>query len=122
MFLEDALLASRILDITLTSRNKGSGYEIPFCGVPFHSAQPYIARLIEAGYRVAVCEQVEDPKQAKGIVKRDVVRVVTPALVTEAESLVPEENSFLLARPPPASSGAAYRSLHRRICAAELTI
>ncbi len=97
MFLEDALLASRILDITLTSRNKGSADEIPFCGVPFHSAQPYIARLIEAGYRVAVCEQVEDPKQAKGIVKRDVVRVVTPALVTEAESLVPEENSFLLA-------------------------
>lgn len=97
MFLEDALLASRILDITLTSRNKNSGDEIPFCGVPFHSAQPYIARLVEAGYRVAVCEQVEDPKQAKGIVKRDVVRVITPALVTEAESLVPEENSFLLA-------------------------
>ncbi|MGB4600607.1 MAG: DNA mismatch repair protein MutS [Trichlorobacter sp.] len=97
MFLDDALIASRILDIALTSRNKGSGDEIPFCGVPFHSAQPYIARLIEAGHRVAICEQVEDPKQAKGIVKRDVVRVVTPALVTEAESLIPEENSFLLA-------------------------
>ena len=97
MFLDDALIASRILDITLTSRNKGSGDEIPFCGVPFHSAQPYIARLIEAGHRVAICEQTEDPKQAKGIVKRDVVRVVTPALVTESESLTPEENSFLLA-------------------------
>lgn len=97
MFLDDALVASRILDIALTSRNKGSGDEIPFCGVPYHSAQPYIARLIEAGYRVAICEQVEDPKQAKGIVKREVVRIVTPALVTEADSLVPEENSFLLA-------------------------
>jgi DNA mismatch repair protein MutS len=97
MFLDDALIASRILDITLTSRNKNSADEIPFCGVPFHSAQPYVARLIEAGYRVAICEQVEDPKQAKGIVKRDVVRVVTPALVTESESLTPDENSFLLA-------------------------
>ena len=97
MFLEDALLAARILDITLTSRNKNSADEIPFCGVPFHSAQPYIARLVEAGYRVAICEQVEDPKQAKGIVKRDVVKVVTPALVTESESLTPDENSFLLA-------------------------
>ncbi|QOX78306.1 DNA mismatch repair protein MutS [Trichlorobacter lovleyi] len=97
MFLDDALIASRILDITLTSRNKNSADEIPFCGVPFHSAQPYIARLVEAGYRVAVCEQIEDPKQTKGIVKRDVVKVVTPALVTESESLVPDENSFLLA-------------------------
>ncbi len=97
MFLDDALVASRILDITLTSRNKNSADEIPFCGVPFHSAQPYIARLIEAGHRVAICEQVEDPKQAKGLVKRDVVRVVTPALVTESESLTPDENSYLLA-------------------------
>ncbi|MDY0301234.1 MAG: DNA mismatch repair protein MutS [Trichlorobacter sp.] len=98
MFLEDAVIASKILDITLTSRNKGGGGdEIPFCGVPYHSAQPYIARLIEAGHRVAVCEQVEDPKQAKGIVRRDVVKVVTPALVTESESLTPDENSYLLA-------------------------
>lgn len=97
MFLDDALIAARILDIALTSRNKGSADEIPFCGVPFHSAQPYIARLIEAGHRVAICEQVEDPKQAKGIVKRDVVKVVTPALVTESESLTPDENSYLLA-------------------------
>lgn len=97
MFLDDALIAARILDITLTSRNKNSADEIPFCGVPFHSAQPYIARLVEAGHRVAICEQIEDPKQAKGIVKRDVVRVVTPALVTESESLTPDENSYLLA-------------------------
>ena len=97
MFLDDALIAARILDITLTSRNKNSADEIPFCGVPFHSAQPYIARLVEAGHRVAICEQVEDPRQAKGIVKRDVVKVVTPALVTESESLTPDENSYLLA-------------------------
>lgn len=97
MFLDDALLASRVLDIALTSRNKGSGDEIPFCGVPFHSAAPYVAKLIETGYKVAICEQVEDPKQAKGIVRREVVRVVTPGLLIESESLVPDENNYLLA-------------------------
>ncbi len=97
MFLDDALLASRILDITLTSRNKGSGDEIPFCGVPYHSVTPYIARLIETGHKVAICEQVEDPKQAKGIVRREVVRVVTPGLLIEAESLSPDENNYLMA-------------------------
>ncbi|GCF84326.1 DNA mismatch repair protein MutS [Geobacter sp. SVR] len=97
MFLDDALLAARILDITLTSRNKGSGDEIPFCGVPFHSATPYIAKLIEHGYKVAICEQVEDPKQTKGIVRREVVRVVTPGLLIETESLSPDENNYLLA-------------------------
>jgi DNA mismatch repair protein MutS len=97
MFLDDALVASRVLDIALTSRNKGSGDEIPFCGIPFHSATPYIARLIECGYKVAICEQVEDPKQTKGIVRREVVRVVTPGLLIEAESLVPDENNYLLA-------------------------
>ncbi|MDD2582236.1 MAG: DNA mismatch repair protein MutS [Desulfuromonadaceae bacterium] len=97
MFLDDALLASRVLDIALTSRNKGSGDEIPFCGVPFHSAAPYVAKLIETGHKVAICEQVEDPKQAKGIVRREVVRVVTPGLLIESESLVPDENNYLLA-------------------------
>ena len=97
MFLDDALLASRILDITLTSRNKGSGDEIPFCGVPYHSVTPYIAKLIETGHKVAICEQVEDPKQAKGIVRREVVRVITPGLLIEAESLSPDENNYLLA-------------------------
>ncbi|MDD5284896.1 MAG: DNA mismatch repair protein MutS [Desulfuromonadaceae bacterium] len=96
MFLDDALVASRILDIALTSRNKGSADEIPFCGVPFHSASPYVAKLIEAGFKVAICEQVEDPKQAKGIVRREVVRVVTPGLLIESESLTPDENNYLL--------------------------
>lgn len=97
MFLDDALLASRILDIALTSRNKGSGDEIPFCGVPYHSVAPYIAKLIENGHKVAVCEQVEDPKLTKGIVKREVVRVITPGLLIESESLIPDENNYLLA-------------------------
>lgn len=97
MFLDDALIAARILDITLTSRNKGSGDEIPFCGVPYHSVTPYIAKLIETGHKVAICEQVEDPKQTKGIVRREVVRVITPGLLIEAESLAPDENNYLLA-------------------------
>jgi len=96
MFLDDALTAARILDIALTSRNKGGADEIPFCGVPFHSAAPYVAKLIEAGHKVAICEQVEDPKQTKGIVRREVVKVVTPGLLIESESLQPEENNFLL--------------------------
>src|SRR5512145_3547913 len=88
MFLDDAVKASRILDITLTSRNRNAeGAEVPLCGIPFHSAGPYIAKLIEAGEKVAVCEQVEDPKAAKGIVRREVVRVVTPGLVLEGDTL-----------------------------------
>ncbi len=97
MFLDDALLASRILDITLTSRNKGSGDEIPFCGVPYHSVTPYITKLIENGHKVAICEQVEDPKQTKGIVRREVVKVITPGLLIETESLSPDDNNYLLA-------------------------
>jgi DNA mismatch repair protein MutS len=97
MFMEDAVIAARILDITLTSRNKGSAEEIPLCGVPYHSCQSYLARLVDAGYKVAICEQVEDPKSAKGIVKREVVRVVTPGLVVDTDSLVPDENNFLSA-------------------------
>src|SRR5512141_3016649 len=98
MFLDDAVKASRILDITLTSRNKNAeGADVPLCGVPYHSAMPYIAKLIEAGEKVAICEQVEDPKSAKGIVKRQVVKVVTPGLVVENESLAPKENNYLLA-------------------------
>jgi len=96
MFLDDAVKASRILDITLTSRNKNAeGPEVPLCGVPYHSANPYIAKLIEAGEKVAICEQVEDPKAAKGIVRREVVRVVTPGLVLEGDTLTPKENNYL---------------------------
>lgn len=98
MFLDDAVKASRILDIALTSRNKSSeGADVPLCGVPYHSANPYIAKLVEAGEKVAICEQMEDPKQAKGIVRREVVRVVTPGLVIDNDSLSPKENNYLLA-------------------------
>jgi len=98
MFLDDAVKAARILDITLTSRNKNAeGGDVPLCGIPFHSANPYIAKLVEAGEKVAICEQVEDPKAAKGIVRRAVVKVVTPGLVTDSDSLSPQENNFLAA-------------------------
>ena len=79
MFYEDALVASRALDLTLTSRSKDAdGGSIPMCGVPYHAAEPYLARLVKKGFRVAICEQVEDPRKAKGLVRREVVRVVSP--------------------------------------------
>ncbi len=96
MFFEDALKASELLEIVLTSRNKGEKDSIPFCGVPHHSASSYIARLVQAGHKVAICEQIENPKEVKGIVKRDVVRVITPGLVLEAESLDAKQNNFLV--------------------------
>lgn len=95
MFFEDAEIASKVLEITLTSRNKNQADSIPLCGIPYHASSSYLARLIEAGFKVALCEQVEDPKQAKGVVKREVVRVVTPGLVMNAESLPDRENNFL---------------------------
>jgi len=97
MFFEDAVRASRVLDIALTSRNKNSPDAIPLCGFPYHAASSYIAKLVEAGFKVAVCEQMEDPKLAKGVVKREVVRVVTPGLVLDAENLQAKENNFLAA-------------------------
>jgi len=97
MFLDDAVTASKVLGITLTSRNKGNEDAIPLCGVPYHSSANYIAKLVENGFKVAICEQVEDPKTAKGIVKREVVKVVTPGLITDTDTLEPKENNFLLA-------------------------
>jgi len=98
MFYEDALVASRALDLTLTSRSKdASGTAVPMCGVPFHAADGYIARLVRKGYRVAICEQVEDPKKAKGVVKREVVRVVSPGTLTDAAYLDEREPAFLMA-------------------------
>ncbi|BBO67161.1 DNA mismatch repair protein MutS [Desulfosarcina alkanivorans] len=97
MFFEDARLASRELEITLTSRNKNDDAPIPMCGVPYRAAQGYIARLIEKGYKVAICDQVEDPRAAKGLVKREVVRVVTPGMIIEDELLDEKANNFILA-------------------------
>ncbi|MEZ4391302.1 MAG: DNA mismatch repair protein MutS [Polyangiales bacterium] len=101
LFFDDALVAARCLDLTLTSRNKNEADSIPMCGVPHHAAQGYIARLLEQGYNVAVCEQLEDPSKAKGIVKRGVVRVLTPALVLDAETVDARTNLFLAAALPP---------------------
>ena len=101
MFFEDAETASRELDLTLTSRNKGSPDRVPLCGVPYHAASGYISRLIAKGYKVAICDQVEDPRQAKGIVRREVTRLVTPGLVLEAENLEAGNNNFLLCLAPP---------------------
>jgi len=98
MFFDDAKLASRVLGITLTARgHQDNGEKIPMCGVPHHASAGYLARLVRAGHRVAVCEQTEDPAQAKGVVKREVVRVVTPGLAVEAQLLDDKSNRFLAA-------------------------
>ncbi|HSR36461.1 MAG TPA: DNA mismatch repair protein MutS, partial [Desulfurivibrionaceae bacterium] len=97
MFFDDAVTAAKTLGITLTSRSHKDEDKIPMCGVPYHSATSYLAKLIKAGFRVAICEQVEDPKEAKGLVKREVVRVVTPGLTTEEQLLDDKENRFLAA-------------------------
>ncbi|MEQ1910737.1 MAG: DNA mismatch repair protein MutS, partial [Vicinamibacterales bacterium] len=98
MFYEDALLAARTLELTLTSRSKdAAGGGIPMCGVPFHAADTYIARLVKKGFKVAICDQIEDPRKAKGIVKRAVVRVVTPGTFTDASYLDAREPAFLMA-------------------------
>jgi DNA mismatch repair protein MutS len=97
MFFEDAHTASKILDIALTSRNKTEDGSVPLCGVPYHAADPYIQKLLDAGHKVAVCEQVEDPATAKGVVKREVVRVITPGTVTAVEALDARGNNFLAA-------------------------
>jgi DNA mismatch repair protein MutS len=96
LFFDDAILAARELQITLTSRNKEKGVAIPMCGVPYHAAEGYIAKLIRRGFKVAVCEQVEDPRLAKKLVRREVTRVVTPGTAADS-SLSAEENNFLAA-------------------------
>lgn len=97
LFFEDAVEVSRLLELTLTSRNKNAEQQIPMCGVPHHSAQGYIDRLIESGHKVAICEQVEDPKTAKGMVKREVVQVVTPGTVMQSKTVDAKENNYLVA-------------------------
>ncbi len=95
MFDQDAVTASKVLEITLTARNKSKGIETPLCGFPYHAAEGYIAKLIRRGFKVAVCEQVEDPKLAKGIVKREVIRVVTPGTVLDSNLLDAKDNNYL---------------------------
>lgn len=96
MFYDDAILASRELEIALTGRACGTEEKAPMCGVPFHAAENYISRLIAKGHKVAICEQLEDPKQTKGIVKRDVIRVVTPGTVIENNMLEEKKNNYIM--------------------------
>ena len=95
MFFDDAILASRELELTLTGRDCGEAERAPMCGVPFHSSEGYIGRLIEKGYKVAICEQTEDPALAKGLVKREVIRVVTPGTLIETNLLSEKLNNYL---------------------------
>src|SRR3954466_5540778 len=97
LFFEDAVTAARELEITLTARNKEKGAAIPMCGVPFHAAEGYISRLIQKGYRVAICDQVEDPRLAKKLVKREVTRIVTPGTAMDANLVRSRENVYLAA-------------------------
>ncbi|GAA4701509.1 DNA mismatch repair protein MutS [Brevibacillus fulvus] len=97
LFFEDAIKASRELEITLTGREGGGDERIPMCGVPHHSADNYIAELLKKGYKVAVCEQVEDPKAAKGVVRREVTRVITPGTMMEGKWLSDKENNYMVA-------------------------
>jgi DNA mismatch repair protein MutS len=98
MFYEDALVTARALELTLTSRSKDAGGNaVPMCGIPYHALDGYLARLVKKGFRVAICEQVEDPKKAKGVVRREVVRVVSPGTLTDASYLEAREPAFLMA-------------------------
>ena len=96
MFFEDAIVASKTLEIALTGKSCGLEERAPMCGIPFHSANSYISKLVEAGYKVAIGEQLDDPQTTKGIVRRDVIRVVTPGTVLEGSLLENKKNNYLL--------------------------
>src|SRR4051812_41568438 len=100
MFFEDAVLGARLLDLTLTTRDKGKDDAVPMCGVPHHAARVYIAKLTELGHKVVLAEQTEDPKLAKGLVKREVVRIVTPGIVLDDDVLDPKLPRYLAALVP----------------------
>ncbi|MBQ9490183.1 MAG: DNA mismatch repair protein MutS, partial [Lachnospiraceae bacterium] len=96
MFFDDALIASKELEITLTGKDCGMEERAPMCGVPFHAVEGYLTKLVSRGYKVAICEQVEDPKLAKGLVKREVVRIVTPGTNLNMQSLEESKNNYLV--------------------------
>lgn len=96
MFFDDALTASKELEITLTGKNCGLEERAPMCGVPYHAVDSYLSRLVEKGYKVAICEQVEDPKQAKGIVKREVIRIVTPGTNIDSMTMDETKNQYIM--------------------------
>ena len=96
MFYDDALTASKVLEITLTKRSNSNENSPPMCGVPFHSVDRYLNTLVQSGYKVAICEQTEDPKLAKGLVKREVIRIVTPGTNLDTSALEETKNNFLM--------------------------
>jgi DNA mismatch repair protein MutS len=100
MFFDDAVTVAKELDLVLTGRSCGQEERAPMCGVPYHAVDGYLAKLVEKGYHVAICEQVEDPRLAKGIVKREVVRVVTPGTVTDTQMLDESRNNYIVALHP----------------------
>ena len=95
MFYDDAVTASKVLEIALTTRDKRTENPVPLCGIPYHAINSYLPKLIKEGYRVAICEQVEDPALAKGIVQREVIRIITPGTVLDANLLDSKENNFI---------------------------
>ncbi|MBP9539299.1 MAG: DNA mismatch repair protein MutS, partial [Leptotrichiaceae bacterium] len=96
MFFKDAEIAAKELGLTLTSRNKEKDIDVPLAGIPYHSAAAYISKLVNKGYKIAICEQTEDPKQAKGLVKREVVKIITPGTIVDIDSLDATSNNYLL--------------------------
>ena len=96
MFFEDAQTVSRELDLTLTGRACGNGERAPMCGVPYHAVQTYITRLLKKGYKIAICEQMQDPSQAKGMIDRSVTRIITGGTITDPESLGADKNNYLM--------------------------
>jgi len=122
MFYEDALAAARALELTLTSRSKDSaGAAIPMCGIPYHAADTYVARLVRKGFRVAICEQMEDPRKAKGVVRREVVRVVSPGTLTDAGYLDAREPAFLMAIVAPDGGDGAFGTALLDVSTGEFT-
>src|SRR4030067_1193847 len=95
MFFDDAVTASKILEITLTTRDKRNDNPIPMCGIPYHAVDSYLPKLIRSGHKVAICEQVEDPATAKGIVRREVVRIVSPGTILDGNLLESRENNYI---------------------------
>jgi DNA mismatch repair protein MutS len=124
MFFEDAVIGARLLDLTLTTRDKGKDDAVPMCGVPHHAARVYIAKLTELGHKVVLCEQTEDPKLAKGLVKREVVRIITPGVVLDDDVLEPKLPRYLAALVPGKDTvGLAYLDATTgELCATELAI
>ncbi len=97
MFFDDAKTAARVLHLTLTARSGGNNQKVPMAGIPFHAADNYIAKLVKAGFSIAICEQTEDPATAKGLVKREIARVITPGTILAASMLDEKSNNYLVA-------------------------